>query len=666
MIRMFVYYKFVILVRKMFGILNKIPNIFLTNIANFSRQIIRSNVDNTHLVKWFSILSFMAFHNLFGGHELLSDKAAFFSEVVKLADPQENPSSLLGKIEKMGYGQLLEKEKYALRIFLQSLMEDSEGGYVFFNRKPVCITGYEAKDSFYVNTERHKEAVALKEGAAIWQKVKKQSSDIIIHISQSRDPQIPQFTHVLIINKPLFYKVVQENLALFQYILGPSITPQKLFEKLVDADQPFHALLRYDKTLIGIILGFGVENSLYASRVEDIHEDFSNENIPFLANNLILREFDHEYLPCSPTFGFKTTNEETETLLKKMSVSSPKLNKQKPRFVFGLIKDNVENKKLISDLEDIQTRVQKLIKLENFEEIVLTKILGEGYSLNSTGQKEFRVHSKVNTGDIEETVAKGILESLRDYDSKYFHCFLEGIQNPDFQNIEVERRAYFPHYIKDFIEAKENLQAANEHFQSLDSSKEFVCLKPLKLYYKTLKTNESMKKLNGSLVTLTYSVYSPLGHCLSQCSEETINLKNTIPGFAYGVQKMAIGETRELYIHPTLIYNCSQDPSSINECHYLKAIVTLHEIHNELPFSEPKAVDLDFLFDQEVMKIIQENYANALREKGALIASHLRKSKEINLIKVTDYLTRLSSNRITTTPEEQDLINHVHWDIYFR
>lgn len=128
---------------------------------------------------------------------------------------------------------------------------------------------------------------------------------------------------------------------------------------------------------------------------------------------------------------------------------------------------------------------------------------------------------------------------------------------------------------------------------------------------------------------------------------------------------MVKGETREFYIHPTLAYDCDLDDLSINEGCYLKAIVTLHEIHNEIPVLQLKPSNLDFLFDPGVMKRTEENYQNALRVKGATIASHLMKSKEVDLSKVRDHLSRLYINDVTTTKQEEDLINHINWNIYF-
>lgn len=46
-------------------------------------------------------------------------------------------------------GLFSEEEKTPLNVFLRSLTEDSEAGYVVFNKKPVCIHGYYVKDPFH-------------------------------------------------------------------------------------------------------------------------------------------------------------------------------------------------------------------------------------------------------------------------------------------------------------------------------------------------------------------------------------------------------------------------------------------------------------------------------------------------------------------------------------
>ena len=628
-------------------------------------------------------------------------------------------NSLFGQTGKPIDQSLSDKDKSSIKVFLRVLMEESEGGYVFFNKKPVCIHGYNFIDPFIVNTDIHKEMVALKEAASVWKKINKEKSDIIIHFCQNKDPKIPGVAHVLVINTVLFHKVVNKNLSLFQYILGPAVTSSSLLDALIHEDQPFHYLLKYDKVLIGILLGFETQNSIYASRVENIYEACATESPPFLPINLIKKEFIHEYVPFSPSFGFKTSQEEYDDFTKKLTVSSHKLTEKKPNFIFGWLKNKASNKKLISELEEVQDKIQNLIKSKNFEMYLLKELTGKKYSINSHDLNLLKINTNLvivqpsppiwtsfkglsnaqnnSTKELglfffcklmnlkplpqqllnswpeqlpnkaNKIIAKGIWESLRNYDLDQLVYFLEGMDKPDFQKLKVERLACSPYYLKDFIEAKENLEAANIYFQSLNNNKDYRCIDPLRLYYKTLENNENNKTIcNGSVVNLTYSIYSQSGHCHGHGSNELINLKNTITGFAHGVKGMLIGETREILIHPSLAYGF--DASSLDLCSYLKAIVTLNDVDNEEPIPEIQHKNLDFLLDAKILKMREDNYKNGLRIKGAVIASHLKKNNEINISKIKDYLTEffVDQNRyITATVAEQDFINQFHWNIYF-
>lgn len=561
-----------------------------------------------------------------------------------------------------------DEDKISLKIFLRVLTENSEAGYVLFNKKPVCIHGYDFKDPFRVKSENYKEASALKAGAKIWKKIKNENSNICIHISQNEDPQIPGIAHVLVINKPLFHQVVNQNLLLFQYVLGPKTTSQGILNALIIEDQPFHALLKYDKVLIGIILGFGAHNSLFGSRMECIHESLEHNSPPFRPSSLTRRDFDHEYFPFSPSFGFKTVQDEIEHYSKILVISSSDLQEKNPNFIFGAFEDATNNQKFIQELEETQQKIQQLLLSKDAEVQILEKIL------NITLNPHFfdislphPIQMRTNYSTLNEVVAKGLWEFLQQESHEYLSYFFDGLEKCDIKNLKVDGEAYFSNYLQDFFEARENLTAANSFFQSLENNKEMECIEPFKLYYKTLgKKTSYEKKCKGSFVTLTYDIVSPLNQRLSQGTHQSINLKNTIPGFAFGIQGMGIGETREIFIHPSLAYGF--DTYFLDKCIYLKAIVTLEETHNEQPLPEMSSIDLDFILDNEVLRSRETNYKNALLVKAAMISSHLKKCKEINLLELKKHLSEIYSHpdRFTaTTDSEQDLINRVHWNIYW-
>ncbi len=554
------------------------------------------------------------------------------------------------------------EENAVLRKFFEVLIRESEVGYVLFNKKPVCIHGFYHKDPFAINTSSHKQSVALREGARIWNKFTEKKSDIVVHICEKEDPAIPRYIHVLIIHRPLLQATVKDNLTLFQYILGPSITPDILVNALLSKDQTYYTLLKEDKVLIGEILGFGTQNSLYGSRIENIQEAFEKEIPPFLHSESHIQEHDQEYLPFHPSFGFKSLKEELDDLQKKMTLSSENLAQKNPEFIFGWLKDSEKTKKIISELEMIQDEIQKLLTSSVFLENVLEKLTGKKYFLNINQKFQFRFEKD----EINKVVAKGLWESIQGYDYEYLPYFIEGMGKLESQRFKNERLAWFPEYRREFLEGKENLKRSDDLFQSLGNDKSFQCVIPQKLYYKSLKNGHGKTECNRPLVSLNYSIFSPCGHCLANQDKVFLNLKNTIPGFAHGIKGMKIGEIREIFIHPGLAYGFD---TSLEKCMYLRAIVTLLDIHeNNSVISDIHYMDLAFLMDPRTMETRDENYRMALVEKGIEIARHLKKCKEIDLSVIRDYLKHFYNNRerfSITTQAEQDLINRVHWNIYY-
>lgn len=552
------------------------------------------------------------------------------------------------------------EESHVLREFFLTLTEESEAGYVLFNKKPVCIHGFYSKDPFRINGSSHKHSVALREGARIWNKFSEKRSDVIVHICNKEDPGIPGYIHVLIINCPLFRRVVNENLPLFQYILGPLVTSENLLNALLTNDQTYFSLLQGNKVLIGELLGFGTENSLYGSRIESLEEAMDEEIPPFLNSQMHLCSSSQEYLPLPSSFGFMSASQELNALEEKMSISSEKLIQENPNFIFGRLKDSNKNHSFIADLENTQVRIKKLIKSPLFLEKTLEKFTGKHYRPTKSQAFQFRFEK----GEINRVIAKGIWESIQDYDFEYLPYFIKGFETPAPQQNKTDRLAWFPEYRREFLEGKENLEKANVLFQSFDQDTSLQCILPQKLYVKILKTGKSEIACTAPLVSLNYSIFSPLGHCLASQSE-ILNLKNTIPGFSQGIKGMQVGETREIFIHPSLAYGFN---TFLEKCMHLRAIVTLEKIHESTDCFYPiNSIDLSFLMDSKTQADRDENYKRALIKKGSEIAKHLKSCNEINLDSISEHLWRFynSEETFATSQEEQDLINQVHWNIYF-
>lgn len=218
-----------------------------------------------------------------------------------------------------------------LNTFFREMLEEFEMGYVLFDAKPICIHGYPPEDFFLREYPSHKSFVFLREGAHVISTLPVSNNNIVIHVYSEKDESV-DYVHVLFINKKLFLAVVKDNLALFQYVLGPEITPQKLLDQLTNPKASWHSVLSNDRVLIGILLGYGVQNSLYGSRIENIQDSFFAEDIPPFPNKLLKSgDIRKEFKEClvfasahpikeelTPGFGFSSIKEELAFLNQKM------------------------------------------------------------------------------------------------------------------------------------------------------------------------------------------------------------------------------------------------------------------------------------------------------------------------------------------------------------
>lgn len=328
---------------------------------------------------------------------------------------------------------------------------------------------------------------------------------------------------------------------------------------------------------------------------------------------------------------------------------------------FGCLKDSEENRKFICELEDAQVKIRNSLKSRTFLEDILYKLTGNQYCVSNCVNFSFSfVGNKLN-----HIVARGIWESLQCCDKEYLSYFISGMENPEAESND-DGCAYFPRSRRELIQAKNNLVNTNHLFSEFEKKEDLKPIIPEKLYYKILKQGQGETICDGPLVSLDFDIFLPSGCSISQKSNVTINLKNTIPGFALGVRGMKIGETREIFIHPSLGYGFD---TSLAKCETLRAVVTLKDIYVNQRYSQSEqTLDLDFIFNESMNNEQLGKYKAALFEKGKQIAHHLKKGSQVDLTVIRSYLKDFQNNAESwkpTTEEEQCLINQMHWNIYF-
>lgn len=263
---------------------------------------------------------------------------------------------------------------------------NSEGGYVLGGSKPVCMEGILAPNKTrvrWLGAKMHRRSVDLWQGYQVWRRhfAAIPSKKLIISCKDHADHLYSDWIHLIWINPQKCLEVVSTHLELFQYVLGPQLTPNSFLDYLADPSQD----LPHDYTLTGIFLGFGSQNALYYHRLELIQKEmFSRETLPLKVKSERLNiPCPKEYLgfeqTCSastqPSFGFATLSEEYLNLEKLGSTSSEAASLSMFKIpLFAIYKKDKETRDLIARYQKDRKMIAKLLESSHFLEDTLREI----------------------------------------------------------------------------------------------------------------------------------------------------------------------------------------------------------------------------------------------------------------------------------------------------
>ena len=218
-------------------------------------------------------------------------------------------------------------------------------------------------------------------------------------------------------------------------------------------------------------------------------------------------------------------------------------------------------------------------------------------------------------------------------------------------------------------EANDNLEKSNLFFTKLSQEESIKTLLANQLCYKITSKGAGDALNNETNITVTYRISDSSLHELASAEHANINLSEVIPSLAFGMKGMKINETREVYIHPNLAYGVyTRLPKGIP----LIAKVTLEEIHanqhNKKAYLKLEVDDFSFVSDQVFLKKCEKEQKEAGRRMGQDFKDHFTKSPVLNIDKIFTYLEDFLSSSQTSywlTLEERNIVNRIHWNIYF-
>ncbi|NGX61204.1 MAG: hypothetical protein K940chlam9_00687 [Chlamydiae bacterium] len=147
---------------------------------------------------------------------------------------------------------------------------DQLGHVLFFETKPVCLTGIPFDCDFSltapcISKEPLKFQERLKEGWITWKKYEPLFPHPNFLICEeirkvSKGEKQGTMVDVFFINKHSLLKTLKKNQHLFKQTLGASFTPTKFLEQ-IERDKTLRPHILYDEMLLGILLGYGHTSS---------------------------------------------------------------------------------------------------------------------------------------------------------------------------------------------------------------------------------------------------------------------------------------------------------------------------------------------------------------------------------------------------------------------
>jgi FKBP-type peptidyl-prolyl cis-trans isomerase len=348
-------------------------------------------------------------------------------------------------------------DENALRHFIHAIMWGSEAGYVLYGNKPVFFEGYVTGYQDITGKIMHKLSTSVQKGAKIWKKLHLpcETSDFLLIFREEQNKSDEPYSEILLINKKAFKQTFDDYKTLFRYVLGAEISSDVILNTIKSGKQSFYSVLKNDKVLVGLLLGFGIENALYVSRSEQLLENIcSKKNETFLEPLSFFKPYKKKItLPLKitgmqPDLGYNSLEEEMQFLENKISDSSERLNLYSPRLIFGHA--CTDTSELIHEYEETQLRILQILNSEMWFEKVLERFFGENVVLfvdSNLKEPEFNPYKM----ELSRVVAQAIFNEL-DY---LFSTTL---------------KEDFPNVIKGMRQAEIDMDAHYQVIQSSDSA----------------------------------------------------------------------------------------------------------------------------------------------------------------------------------------------------
>lgn len=455
------------------------------------------------------------------------------------------------------------EQRKLLTDFLRETVQ-SYSGFTLYGDKPMALEGY-AIYPFGASFTPFPGTISKVKGIELWKDLNVPSHNkeylfVIFHDNN--------YCHMVSINRRAFLKVVNENISLFRYILGPHLTAENLLQNLIDAGNDFYNVLKDDNTLLGILLGYGTQNSINHSRdeiVTDANSFTRTDKFPFLSQTMLMK--CHQ-LPKSakngPSLGFHTLAQEHEVFKESTKVSRDLRPFEKCSIpYFSCDPNSKETQDLLATYEQNRQEVIRSLSGDDFLERTLRKLFtttsGKVEVAQMPEQRDLFLQS--DPEEMISTLTRWIHTLIKwEGQESLSKAYLQGVIDRE-ENKQTTSSSAYPQPMmlwqteRDFRCAK-NLAKADAFFRRLAANPDFKTLIPNQVLYKTV--SEGTKRPLSSKaknVSFHYSFrFQGEKKFRDYGTVKQERLEHFIPGIATVLLDMKQGEERLVLIHPTYGY----------------------------------------------------------------------------------------------------------------
>lgn len=491
------------------------------------------------------------------------------------------------------------KEEKILRNFFNFILWGSEVGYVLYGSKPICFEGYGVLHPNQIDKIGSPLYVALTQGIKLWKQLK-------LPVETPRYEIILEDSLFLCVNKQEFKNIFERYESLFRYTLGPNVTAEKLLKQFRNGH--YLDALKNDNVLIGLSLGFGFENCLFVSRLENLREALYRNRKRKIHPFFEKRDsnFKPPYFCCSlePNMGYPSIQNEIDELDKKIDFASPLLTNYSPQLIFGKVLDQEKNKELLKNYENTQLYLINVLDHPNWLEEILTHFFQEPTKLNIHNTA---LEDRINYSNLVYEAILMCFQDLYEKSEDSLNDFVEGMRISNKRSdahylapfpAQIDRA--FPEKSESFLtgfnmwsyykfnqpqtnvekvidQLKSDLNRnhkideeqfgelhrhifemmdhheetlAKDHFQKIELKPHVKCLVKGKLYYEPMCIGKGEEINAKSNIEVSYTLETIYGNIIAKEEHYNLDLKRAIRGFREAFLSMKKDEEGLLYIHP--------------------------------------------------------------------------------------------------------------------